>query len=408
MTTPPKEPASLHQVLVLTRARDAEDRPLLESKSPLIEKAELAEARVTCPFEQSPSRFQHAKPMNQAALEQVRAHFGAFLGLLARLREARAQAVGRDQLLLEDWHRICLQGEVLPRLLLLRHHEGLGADARLARYFDHRLPISVGIVFKTVRGLLRLTNTMRDEPERVLACLHASRRRELGLDSVPKRKPKKSKGTGRRPTYDRGAARAAVAGAAWTPEDLVHVTEALELMVGDEEVCAAPPGMLTATFAALVDGRRDPRTEAVEREVEAALADPNALDRFTDAIAAVYAELDRYRGAAQAAHDKARADVEHSARSAGDPAATFDRHLDASLRDERRFLDRLAALQPEVLASAGCSALDPPLDLALVDDLVAVHLRRVAERERGVSVRHLEDGIEVRRGSAPPRLIGDR
>lgn len=43
---PPPPTPSLHQVLVLSPARDTEDRPLLESKSPLMTQAELDAARV--------------------------------------------------------------------------------------------------------------------------------------------------------------------------------------------------------------------------------------------------------------------------------------------------------------------------------------------------------------------------
>ncbi|MEO0650479.1 MAG: hypothetical protein AAFZ65_07365 [Planctomycetota bacterium] len=396
---------TLHQILVLTPARDAEQRPLLESKSPLMGADELRAARVSCPFSESPSRHEHAKPMNEAALEQVRRHFGGFLGLFGDLCRRQRASTERETLGPEDWHRICLVGEVLPRLLLLRAFEADSPKRSLRDYFEPPLPIEVGIVFKTVRGLLRLTRVLLNDAPSVLSVLPAARRTALGFDAVSRHKPKKrSKQADRRSVWNAVEAKDAVRRAPWTAEDLLLVTERLELMVGDEEVCAAPQGMLLATFQVLVASDADQALPALDARVLEALDDFETLGSFADALEAVYAELDRFRGWNRAQTERLKVELDRLA-----PGATrtplLERALDEYLLEERRFMGRLGILQREVLGAAGAAVVDPPLELGLVDDLVPDTPRQAAERHRGLRVDYTPDAIEIRRSGALIRSL---
>lgn len=393
---PPSPTPSLHQVLVLSPARDTEDRPLLESKSPLMTAAELDAARVPCPYAESKSRHGHAKPMNQVALEQVRRHFAGFLGLFSALRRRHQELVGREHLGPEDWHRLCLYGEVLPRLLLLRAHQAAGAGASPNRYYEHRVPVEVGIVFKTVRGLLRLTRTLLDDSPRAIGALPQARRTALGFDQVPRHRPKRSakQGAGK-PIFDAAASRAAARTAPWTADDLLIVTERLELMVGDEEVCAAPQGMLITTFNLLIEGSGAREVDALDPAVEHVLGDLASLGAFADALEPVYRELDRFRGWNAEHSTRAQAELGRARNDPGRAAALFDTFLDSYLLEERRFLDRMGELQASVLIACDIAPPHPALGLAMVDDLVPDTIRRGAERARGTRVEYTADAIEV-------------
>lgn len=396
---------SLHQLLILTPARDAEDRPLLESKSHLMSAEEKRDARVRCPYSESPSRHEHEKPMNEEALAQVRRHFGGFLGLFGELSRRQAASSTNDRPGPDDWHSICLYGEVLPRLLLLRAHEAADDDRTLRQYFEPRLPIEVGIVFKTVRGLLRLTRALREDAARVIAVLPPARRTALGLDAVEHHKPKKrGKGHDRRTVWNEAQAREAFKQAPWTVEDLILVTERLELMVGDEEVCAAPHGMLEATFKVLVEGGADQPSPEIDPDVAAVLDDLDGLGRFALALDEVYGELDRFRDWNRRLGERSKQRLDTAARGAA-TAAVFDAALDEYLLEEHRFLARLSTLQAPVLEAARAKVVDPPLSLGMIDDMIPDSIRRAAEQRGGLRVDHTPDAIEVRRGSALLRRL---
>ena len=341
--------------------------------------------------------------MNREALAQVSRHLKGFLALFALLRQRHVEFTGRTELRLPDWHRICLYGEVLPRYLLLRAYEQADPRPPLARYFDHRLPVDAGIVFKTVRGLLRLTNTLRDEPHLVLARLPKQRRVELGLDQVKSRKPKRSSATGRKPIFDKGEARKAFDQAPFTTDDLLAITEAHALMVGDDEVCAAPTAMIRTTLDVLVAGDREAAAGFEDPQLASALADLAPLNAMCDALGLVYTALDRFRKEAAQTTERLAADL----RSAppGEQNARFDTHLDRYLLAEHRFLASILPQQTAVLTAAGCAETEPPLDLALIDDLVRDHPRRLAE-QRGVRVEHLGSAIRIQSPWSEPREIG--
>jgi hypothetical protein len=392
------EPAGLAQLLVLTEVLDQDGRPILEGKSPLMSAVERAKALVPCPFEQSPSRFGQAKPMNMAALEQVRANFGDFLALLARLRRLRSELVGGRPLRLLDQHQICMYGEVLPRWMLLRAHVAAGGG--LAQFSARRVPIEVGIVFKTVRGLLRLTRLLLDRPHEVVARLPAQRRRALGLDQVPRHRPKKSTDQAAPFVYDRAAAGQACQQAAFTAEDLSTITEEFGLLIGDEEVCAAPPGMITATLAALVDADGRGPAEALSAELEAALADAVGLDRFASTLDRVYADLARLRSQA--------ADLLGPTQRAL-PALQPD-NVPAELRryllHEREFLARAVVHEGEVLAAAGAPPRPGGLNERLIDRLVDPHPRSMAQRLLGLEVQHRREHTRLRFRTGQEQLLG--
>jgi hypothetical protein len=254
----------------------------------------------------------------------------------------------------------------------------------------------VGIVFKTVRGLLRLTRTLLDDSPRAIGALPQARRTALGFDQVPRHRPKRSakQGAGR-PIFDAAASRAAARTAPWTADDLLTVTERLELMVGDDEVCAAPQGMLVTTFNLLIEGSGAREADALDPAVERVLDDLASLGAFADALEPVYRELDRFRAWNAEHSTRAQAELGRSQHDPGRATALFDAALDTFLLEERRFLARMRELQSAVLLSCGIAAPHPALGLALVDDLVPDTIRRGAERARGIRVDHTADAVVV-------------
>jgi hypothetical protein len=337
--------------------------------------------------------------MNLAALEQVRSHFGVFLALLERLRQLRSQLVGGRPLRLMDQHQICLYGEVLPRWMLLRAHVAAGTG--LAQFSARRLPVEVGIVFKTVRGLLRLTRLLLEQPQQVLARLPAQRRRALGLDQVPRHRPKKSTNQAAPFVYDRAAAGQALREAAFTAEDLSNITEDFGLLIGDEEVCAAPPGMITATLAALVDADGRAPTKPLTSALEEALADGAGLDRFATLLDRVYADLARLRG--QAADLLGPTQRSLAAWQPGNVPLELRQYL----LQEREFLAKAVAQEAELLNAAGAPPRPGGLNERLIDRLVEPHPRSLAQRLVGLGLQHRREYSLLRfRDSQEQRLSG--
>lgn len=108
--------------------RDADDRPLRESRTPPEHLRPGDLQHRTCPY--PGSRFQHACPMNVAALRQTSAHWRDIVDALALLRARHGAGDGPDVMAL--W-RVSQLGSALPWFHVLRGEVAPGYAAALAK-----------------------------------------------------------------------------------------------------------------------------------------------------------------------------------------------------------------------------------------------------------------------------------
>lgn len=388
---------SLLEILTLNPARDAEGRALLESAADQEALDEIRASYRTCGYEDSPSRLDHAKPMNAAALEQAKRNFAGMLAVLRYLREIQLGVVDGRELVADDWRRICISGEMLPRFLYLRRSLA-DTTAALEDYYAYPIPADVSTLFKTVRGVAKMLDYLHDNASEVAARMPKDMAARLGV-SRPKAGPKKTPKRGSKVVASKplGAeALRAYRAARWTTDDLVWVAEAFDLFVGETEVCAAPTNMVRATLDALIDGRNPHDELDLTDELKELIGDGARFVRFCDVLDRTYRELRRFR-------EKCRHSVErmmHELRSLsqaqrGRALAIYLDDFDRYLIPERRFLEHCRAAQAELLDAAGCTDPPPPLDLDFVDRLVPENRRSLAFQHFSVRVAHTDTTIDV-------------
>jgi hypothetical protein len=190
--------------------RDAEGRPLGEGKQANL-RAGAPMVLGACRY--PGSRFEHALPMNQSALQQLRRHWQACRGLLDWARRAHVGQVGANRATFSDVWRSARVAQTLPGWLLLRDREPVP---------DGTLPPPIAATFKIVIGI---TFAAQD--------LHLRR----ALDD----------------RYD--------AHAPAEPDQLLDHVEQHGLLIGPTQVCAGPTGMIREVVALLIGGDAQARLE---------------------------------------------------------------------------------------------------------------------------------------------------
>ncbi|MBK9035541.1 MAG: hypothetical protein IPL61_30505 [Myxococcales bacterium] len=98
--------------------RDADDRPLRESRTPAAHLRPDDLQHRTCPY--AGSRFQHARPMNVAALRQTSTHWSDLVDALALVRTLHAEQRGDGPPDLMDVWRTSQLAAALPWFYILR------------------------------------------------------------------------------------------------------------------------------------------------------------------------------------------------------------------------------------------------------------------------------------------------
>lgn len=190
--------------------RDTDDRPLRESRTPAeyLRPGEIQHKR--CPY--SGSRFQHAYPMNVAALRQTSAQWSDLVDAMALLRGLHAERRGPAPPDLMDLWRISQLGSALPWFYLLRHD---GAE---------RSPGYAAALAKATQGVGIWA-------QKLLV--------EVVLGATPP--------------------------ATFTAATLLESAEASGTLIGATEVCAGSESMLRRFFDALLDGEPGITSPAIQR-----------------------------------------------------------------------------------------------------------------------------------------------
>jgi len=203
-------PLRFHELWRNLELRDEDGRPLEEGKAPAALLHDVPLERRTCPY--VGGRHLHAHPMNTSALRQVRDHWPQILGGIHRVRSAllagRATApAGLDWI----WE---LSGvlSVLPTFLAFRGGSPLGGA----------VPALVSALYKVVVGIHHFAA-------------------ELRLTSLAQGK--------------------AWTGRALEPACLHAELERTGALIGPEEVCAGPPGMIEEVLAAVGEQPPAPRDD---------------------------------------------------------------------------------------------------------------------------------------------------
>ncbi|HEX8818295.1 MAG TPA: hypothetical protein VF794_00085, partial [Archangium sp.] len=188
--------------------RDDEGRPLGEEMAPSQVQAGVPMEMRECPY--SGSRRKHPHPMNVSSLRQFNQHWPAVVGGLAELRNAYLQGVKRPldgPINLMDLWKFSRLGIALPAWLLRR------AEAPMA---DGQLPAVTAILYRMLLGINRVAHLQ------VLIVISAGLYEQMeALDS----------------------------------EVLYEFTDANELFIGMNSVCAGPRGLIEDSFNVLIDGK---------------------------------------------------------------------------------------------------------------------------------------------------------
>lgn len=185
------------------RFRDAEGRPLGESRL----STTLAEVPMRFGICRYPgSRFEHVRPMNLSALQQIQQHWPECRDLLAWVQRAARSETATARATLSDLWRTARLAQSLPGWLLLRQNAPMA---------DGTLPAPVAATFKMVIGI---TYALQD----------------LQFQAV---------------LEDRALEHAPV-----EPDALMAQIEQRGLLIGPTQVCAGPQAMIRAVIALLLGG----------------------------------------------------------------------------------------------------------------------------------------------------------
>ena len=178
--------------------RDDEDRPLREGRTPEVHLRPGDLELRSCPY--AGGRYQHANPMNVAALRQTSAHWDDLLDALAYLRATYARVRGVEVLDVMDLWRVSQLGSALPWFFLLRQPPGGTA----------RVPAYAAALAKATQGLGIWAHEVYVRTQRGW--------------TAP----------------------------AWTARTILAAAEANGTLIGDAEVCAGSEKMLLRFFEALL------------------------------------------------------------------------------------------------------------------------------------------------------------
>jgi|GEM_PF-7053682 len=208
--------------------RDDEGRPLGEEMAPSAVQAGVPMEMRECPY--AGSRRKHAHPMNVSSLRQFNQHWPAVVGGLAELRNAYLQGVKRPlegpTTMIDLW-KFSRLGIALPAWLLRR------ARAPMP---DGQLPAVTAILYRMLLGINRVAHLQ------VLIIISAGLYEQMeALD----------------------------------PAVLYEFTDANDLFVGMNSVCAGPKGLIEDSFRVLIDGKPPANADV---SVVRALIDPSFLE----------------------------------------------------------------------------------------------------------------------------------
>ena len=388
---------SLLEILTLNPARDVEGRALLENAADQEALDEIRASYETCPYEDSPSRLGHKKPMNMGALAQAKRNFAGMLAVLRHLRELQLGVAAGRELSLADWRRICIAGEVLPRFLFLRH-QVLASDSTPSDYYCYKVPTDVSTLFKTVRGVAKVLDYLHDHSKEVAARLPKEMATRLG---IPRAKAGAKKGAQRgakkpvaKPLTSQGLK--AFRAAKWTTDDLIWVAEKFDLFVGEKEVCAAPTNMVRAMLDALLDGKNPHDEIELSAHLKQYIGAGASFVQFCDRLDHVYRDLRQFRDKCAKSMQRIHSEFQSISRAqTGRAFAICMTGFDLYLVSERHFLDRCNAAQIELLQAAGCTQAPAALNLDFIDKLIPDNRRLFVLHRVGAQVTHTSDTIEV-------------
>ncbi|MFT5285654.1 MAG: hypothetical protein ACI8TQ_001819 [Planctomycetota bacterium] len=389
---------SLLEILTLNPARDNEGRALLENAADQKALDEIKASYEKCPYEDSPSRLGHEKPMNMGALEQAKRNFAGMLAVLRHLRELHLQTVGGRELVVADWRRICITGEMLPRFLFLRNHV-LGGAEKSEGYYAYIVPSDVSTLFKTVRGVAKVLDYLHENASEVAGRLPKEMATRLG---IPRTKAGAKKGAMRgakktpveKPLTSEGMK--AFRAAEWTTDDLLWVAEKFDLFVGENEVCAAPTNMVRAMLEAMIDGKNAHEELELSDHLKQLIGTDDSFVRFCDVLDDVYRDLRQFREKCTKSMQRIQAEFQSITRGqSGRAFSICMTGFDHYLIGERHFLDRCRVAQAELLQAARSSQESPALDLNFIDKLLPDNRRVFVLNRVGAHATHTDETIEV-------------
>jgi len=370
----PRELPGIFDILRVDVLMDADGRPLAEHQAAPSAQHGVDAGRVTCEYENSPSRYRHSKPMRRAGYDQVKDHFDEFLWLVDGLRGLQLAAVGRPKPLADDLRRICFLGEDLPRYLRLDAYLAQ-ADGALSSFNEYRVAAPASVAFKSMRGILKLVDHMQANVREVLASLPDERRERLGLAH------------GELPAD-------ATLDLAWTGDDLLFLAEQTGVLVGDHEVCAGTPSMIRRTLDTMVAGREGETEDAWIGEL---IGDQERFMRFSKVLYDTSPQMRSYmvkcRNRLQVIQQGARSLNAQSKRS-----RVYKAHadgLEAFLVSERRVLESLEHRQAELLALFDVNDAGPRLVPQQMNELARKNPRDLVEATYGAHASYEERAIRV-------------
>lgn len=341
---------SLLRIIDLGSALDENGRSLCESHAHPSVKSTGDPGYVPCPYEASPSRFQHEKPMRQAALRQAQEHLDDLLWILHLMRRLHLSRVGHERPSIRDLQEICMMGEALPRFVRLAAHSK-SSDHDLHSFEAFVFSGQVSVTFKSVRGIISIAHRILAQPRK--------------MEKVALRDREKRGGDGS--PAGQGAFE-------WDAKDLHAIAEDQGLFVGRGEVCAGTPSMIHQALKAIMEGRdRDTPPD----HIQVLFADGDRFSRFT----VLMNKLEFARQEFKARCRTALQTMQPARQSPGGMATSNKlfranlKRLPGYLRGEQVFRKHLARTQTQVLQLFGHGAGGPDCNLAAFDGFIGPNPR---------------------------------